>query len=139
MRKENGITLIALTITIIVIIILAGIVSYSGSQLIKESKLQTIKTEMLLIKGKAETIKDKANFVNKDNALVGEKIEGGALDGWYKWDEDDYASTGLTGIKNGVVYYVNYDDDIDVYYEEGYEHTDGNTYYKLSDIKNLTM
>ena len=44
MEKQKGITLISLTITIVVIMILAGITTYIGKDLIKETKLQDLKT-----------------------------------------------------------------------------------------------
>ena len=46
MRKEKGITLIALTITIIILIILASITTYSGISTIKSSKLNRFKQEL---------------------------------------------------------------------------------------------
>ena len=47
-RKNNsGITLIALTVTIIVMIILATIGINSGKEIIKKSKIQTLQTNML--------------------------------------------------------------------------------------------
>ena len=45
--------------------------------------------------------------------------------------------------KNGEVYYVNYQvgevADVEVVISSGYKHVDGNVYYKLSDIKNLSI
>lgn len=143
MSKEKGITLIALVITIIVIIILAGITTYEGTQLIKESKLQTVTANMLLIQAKAETLRDKKEF-NNDAVLIGEEVTSEELEGWYKWDEEAFEEAGLTGIDKNDVYYVNYniensDEDVEVYYEKGYTHTDRITYHYLSEIKNLTM
>jgi len=40
MKKQNGITLMALTITIVVMLIIAGISAYFGSDLIKEMKTE---------------------------------------------------------------------------------------------------
>ena len=152
MKKKEGITLIALIVTIIVMIILASIIVYSGGQIVKEAKLQTITSEMLMIQAKAETIKDKVEFTNNENQLYGTLVEnpteqeisaGIVANEWYKWDTDTFEQTGLSGIEDAKVYYVNYHadekDNIEVIYGAGYKHIDGKIYYTLSEIKELTM
>lgn len=62
MKKENGITLVALTITIVVMMILASITVYFGIDLIKEVKLQDLRTNMLLIQAKAKECVEKVSF-----------------------------------------------------------------------------
>lgn len=69
-NKTEGVTLIALTITIIVLSILAGITIYSGKDTIKKAKLEELKTNMLLIKAKAREYVEDANFkmgINPDD------------------------------------------------------------------------
>ncbi len=68
-KKEKGVTLMALTITIIVLLILAGITIYSGSDSIKRANLEGLKTNMLLIQTKAKEYIEDASFelgVNPD-------------------------------------------------------------------------
>lgn len=43
MKKEKGITLIALTVTVIILLILASITTYPGISTIKSSKLNKYK------------------------------------------------------------------------------------------------
>lgn len=62
MRKQKGITLIALTITIIVMIIIASITTYIGMDLIKQAKLQDLVTNMLLIQAKAKEYLEEVKF-----------------------------------------------------------------------------
>jgi len=62
MKKQNGITLMALTITIVVMLIIAGISAYFGSDLIKEMKLQDLRTNMLLIQAKSKDWVEEVNF-----------------------------------------------------------------------------
>lgn len=62
MKKQNGITLIALTITIIVMMIIAGITTYAGKDLIKEAKLQDLVTNMLLIQAEAKKGLEEVSF-----------------------------------------------------------------------------
>ena len=74
MEKQKGITLISLTITIVVIMILAGITTYIGKDLIKETKLQDLKTNMLLIQAKAKEYVEEVSF-QKANITDAAKIE----------------------------------------------------------------
>ncbi len=61
-KNENGITLVALTITIIVLLILAGISINTGKTSIKKANLEGLKTNMLLIQTKAKEYVENANF-----------------------------------------------------------------------------
>ena len=70
-KKENGVTLIALIVTIIILTVIASIAIYSGSGTIKKAKLEEIKTNMLLIEAKAREYVEDANFkmgINPDDA-----------------------------------------------------------------------
>ena len=142
MKKENGITLVVLMITIIIISILVGITMTSGTKLIKKSKLQTLQTEMLLIKAKAETLKEKKEF-ETNVVLLGDEVKEGELTGWYKWNSNVLTKAGLSGIDNEKVYYVDYkigvDSEVEVYYEEGFRDSDGTTYHTLSELKNMDI
>ena len=61
--KENkGVTLVALTITIIVLLIIAGIAIYNGKDTIKQANLEALRTNMLLIEAKAKGVVEEANF-----------------------------------------------------------------------------
>ena len=61
--KENkGVTLVALTITIIVLIIIASIAVFSGKETIKKANLEALRTNMLLIEAKAKGLVEEANF-----------------------------------------------------------------------------
>ena len=73
MKSENqkGVTLIALTITIIVLLILAGITIYTTKESVKKANLEGLKTNMLLIQTKAKEYVENASFdlgVNPANA-----------------------------------------------------------------------
>jgi len=61
-KGEKGITLIALTITIIVLIIIAGISIQGGTTAIKMARLEEIKTNMLLMQAKARQLVEDVNF-----------------------------------------------------------------------------
>lgn len=61
-NRAEGITLVALTITIIVLLIIAGITIYGSKDTIKKAKLEELKTNMLLIQAKAREYVEDATF-----------------------------------------------------------------------------
>lgn len=87
MKKQRGITLITLTITIIVMMIIAGVTVYFGLDLIREVKLQDLRTNMLLMQAKGKECVEEVSFQKanvtdeneiqtiKDENLKGTKVE----------------------------------------------------------------
>lgn len=70
-NNQNGITLVILTITIIVLIILAGITIHTGTESIRKANLEGLKTNMLLIETKAREFVENASFdlgIDPENA-----------------------------------------------------------------------
>ena len=61
-KKESGITLIALTITVIVLLIIASISISAGGNIIKTAKLENLKTNMLLIQAKTKEYVEEVSF-----------------------------------------------------------------------------
>ena len=62
MKNNKGITLIALAITIVIVLILSSIIISIGNNSIKKSQLESLKTNMLLVKAKAKEYVEQANF-----------------------------------------------------------------------------
>ena len=62
MKKNKGITMITLILTIIVLLVISGISIGIGNNIIKKSELENLKTNMLLIKVKAKEYAENANF-----------------------------------------------------------------------------
>ncbi len=78
MKDNKGITLIALVITIIVLLILAGITINTGMESIKKANLEGLKTNMLLIETKAKEYVENASFklgVNPNTDTMYEKAK----------------------------------------------------------------
>lgn len=136
-NKDRGITLASLVITIIVLLIIAGISVYSGTDIIKRAKLEELKTNMLLIETKAKECVENANFklgkidnlgddekqnrineakkelkgteINKADNIDIEKSE---YNYYYKLTEDNLKDMGLSNIKlsdTDGLYIVKYD------------------------------
>lgn len=62
MKKNKGITMVVLVITIVILLIIAGISIGTGSNIIKNAEIENIKTNMLLIKVKGLEYAENANF-----------------------------------------------------------------------------
>ena len=73
-RNQKGVTLIALVVTIIVLLIIAGIGISGGTKAIKKANLESLKTNMMLIEAKARECVEEANFKLGPNAKEIEKI-----------------------------------------------------------------
>lgn len=124
-KKNNGVTLVALVITIAVMIILAG-ATVATSNIIEKAEEQQILTDMLLIQAKVKIIMERADFYNDPETYdyVGNKIS----ENLYEYSQEDLNSIGLEGIKlNGQKYLVDYTTG-DVIYQKG------ETEYKLSEM-----
>ena len=63
MKKNKGITMVALVITIALLLILAGISIGTGGNIIKRTELENLKTGMLLIEVKGKEYVENANFI----------------------------------------------------------------------------
>lgn len=61
-KNEKGITLIVLAVTIIIMLIIASIAIYAGTESIKNAKLEALKTNMLLIQAKAKEYVEESTF-----------------------------------------------------------------------------
>lgn len=148
MKKSQGITLISLIVTIVIIIILAGIAIYNG---IKDNVDQTGSTmDYNEIFEVSEAVAQRAllNKLNKDTydligkegefevtvSISGDKEEKATLkteDGWYLIDENDAKELNLEEVRRE--YYVNYKTNevisgVPIVYED-------KKYYAASDLK----
>ena len=142
LKMEKGITIIALVITIILMLILAGVTVRFSTDAIKKANLEDIKTDMISIKTKAKIITEKYNFKDIES-LVGSPItdeEAQKLgitnsDKVLKWSNEDLDSQNLRVIQ-GDKYVVSYNLDdpnnCEIYYLEGYEGM-----YSLTQLKGL--
>jgi len=61
-NNSRGITLVALVVTIIILLMIAGVGMYAGSDTVKKVKLEELRTNMLLIEAKAREYIEEVNF-----------------------------------------------------------------------------
>lgn len=144
LKQENGITIIALIITIILMLILAGVGMHFGSGALDKAKLEDIKTDMISIKTKAKIITEQYNFKDIED-LVGSKASDEEIQKLRltekeknqirKLSSGDLISQGLSSIE-GDKYVVYYDKDnpnnCEVYYLDGYQGK-----YSLSELQDI--
>lgn len=147
LKSKNGITIIALVLTVIIMLILVGVTVKIGTNSIDESEKQDIITNMISIKTKAKIVKDKYNFKDIEN-LVGTpliedtehtttdvkvEIPGEKINKCYIWTQEDLNAQGLESISSNKseFYIVCYgDDEIEVYYSKA---VDGK--YSLTELQ----
>lgn len=142
LKLDKGITIIALIITIILMLILAGVVIYFGNDAIDKAKLEDIRTDMISIKTKAKIVAEQYNFKDIEN-LIGNKVSDEEIQKLgltdkennqiRKWSNEDLNGQGLSNIE-GDTYVVYYDlkdpNNCEVYYIYGYEGK-----YSLSELQ----
>ena len=116
MKKQKGITLVSLTITIIVMIIIASITLYTGRDLLKKARLQDLVTSMLLIQAKTKEYVEEVNFqtanldptkeedLAKINEIKSENLKGVLLQG--SEAETDARATGKITENIDEYYYL---------------------------------
>ena len=146
LKNNKGISLVALIITIIVMLIIAGIVLYNGTGEVKQAKTESVRTNMLLVQAQIKNYVEQAKFEGKkqedgingitvDDYTLTVTSEGVGVDGYVKITSS-MSDLGLGKI-SADDYLISYNIDnitVDVYYVPGITDADGNTYYKLSDM-----
>ena len=76
MKNKEGITLVSLIITIVILLILASIATYSGISVIKSSRLTAFVTELKIMQTQVNAMYEK----NGEEDSFGEAIDGEAID-----------------------------------------------------------
>lgn len=149
-KQEKGLTMVSLVVMLLIIAIISAVTIYYGTGIIRSAKLESLKTDMLLIQAKIKTVEEQANF--EGTALVGAVLDdtnvltklGLTQNEKIKLlSRDDLNYLGLSKVdtedRNFVVDYIN----SEVYLVEGFEYKDkdGNQQvkYKLSEIENLSL
>lgn len=157
LKKEDGLTYIAMIFIIVLIALIVFAVIYFARMQISKENLETLKTNLLLIQGKVELVSQHVDMKKKDAKLTGTKLadmkedevikaflEKQIIDSeskdsdFYVLKEQDLKDLELSNIQmeNGMYYIVDYKTN-DIITTKGYTATDGQTYYKLTDIEKL--
>lgn len=162
-RKENAITLISLAITVIVILIISSVATYSGKEIIRKGKLEELRTNMLLIQAKAKEYVEDANFkmglapdeTRKEEVRESVYVDGAKLEKvnaqeygidnssvCYKVTKETLNIWGLDKIelKANEDYLIAFDDEnatVEIYNTKGFVDDNGDTRNSLTDIEEI--
>lgn len=162
-RKENAITLISLAITVIVILIISSVATYSGKEIIRKGKLEELRTNMLLIQAKAKEYVEDANFkmglapdeTRKEEVRTSVYVDGAKLEKvnaqeygidnssvCYKVTKETLNIWGLDKIelKDNEDYLIAFDDEnatVEIYNTKGFVDDNGDTRNSLTDIEEI--
>ena len=162
---NKGVTLVALSVMIIILLILAGVGIYNGKETIEKANLEGLRTNMLLVEAKAKEYVENANFKlgigtdeQKKERMEDAKSElkGTAIEKpdyitsenpsdfvcYYKLSTEQLKEMGISNVKsdNGE-YVVEYDIDnatVEIYNADGFE-KDNVVYHSLEEIENLNI
>lgn len=153
MRKSLFITYIKIIITILIICgLIYGAIKFLNQEY-DNQEYETIKTNMLLIQNKTDTIAQKVEIKEKDVKYVGTKLKEKEDDfniqklinskiididskdnNYYYLDNSNLKELGLNNIELDACYIVDYKKN-DIIYINGIEDNNGNVIYKLSEMK----
>lgn len=101
-NENKGITLVTLTITVIVLAIIAGITVYTGVDTVKRANLESLRTNMLLIQAKAKEYVEEASFKigpNNNDITKANETAKGVYEG-YGLKQIDSSSIGNINVTN---------------------------------------
>ena len=155
MKKQKSLVITYIKIFIVIAIIAMGIF-FLINFLCKEynsAEYETVKTNMLLIQGKTEVLSQKVEIKEKDAKYIGTKLKDKEIDdyiqnlidkeiidmdskdsNYYCLDASNLEELGLNNIKTDSYFIVDYKKN-DIIYVDGIENSDGDTIYRLSDMK----
>lgn len=148
LNKNGGVTLAILIVAIVVMSIIFGITITSGSDLLTNSAESRLKTNLYLIKARAETLLEDYLFDGTDN--LGEEAESGQIaevgfeEGenyiYRVWNSSKLEEEGIAtdNVASSEVFIIQYDvvnDLVDVASTKGYKDSDGNYIYILSEFE----
>lgn len=145
MRREKGITLITLAITIVVLIILASAGIYFGTDSIQSAKLTAFTTEIEIMQLEVNNLSQKKQSGDTSVDSIGKNLTNsqeeqtafeaaGVSDknGYRYYDQETIKELQLEGIKQEFLVNVSKRDVISL---EGLKY-EGNLYFRLSDLPN---
>lgn len=145
MKSEKGVTMISLIVTVVVMLIVAGVAVKAGTSSVNNTKKTAFITELEIIQEKVNTIYEKRKLneenidiydtAGKDASYVGQTIlnrvlKGKSSTGYRYFSSDDLEQLDLSNISQEVI--INFSTR-DVVSLSGIE-IDGIMYYRLVDI-----
>lgn len=148
MKNQNGVTLISLVVTIILMVILAGTVTFGGIESINSAKRTTFISELEIIQAKVNSIYEQRKASKQDKeyydsigqsvSIVGAKLSEilgeSSQDGFKYFSKNDLKNIDIENVNQNVI--INFDTR-EVISVDGIKQ-DGKNYYKLKDLPNYS-
>lgn len=150
-KSNKGITIIMLIVTIIIMLMLATVTIQFGAGEVERTKLEDLKTTMLLIKGRAQIVVDKESFgedydntgmikltdatgYNTSNLQnIFNNIDTSYL---YIWEQTAMNNNNIQVTVTNTDFFVIDYSTLEVYYSLGCTY-EGNIYYSLTEMQNI--
>ena len=151
MKSQNGLTLVSLIITVVIMTILLTVTVNTSTSLITNSKLRSLVTTMYLVQAKLDILYEKyefdnsteligtevdleemKNYIEKEESESEEEYEK-RLKNWYEWDEEILNSQGIQ-TDDFKSFCVHYADDLEIVYPDGFS-INQKKIYKLSELR----
>ncbi len=153
--NNKGITMVTLVITIVIMLILAGVTITGGYSLIKKAQLESLKTNMLLVEAKTKTALEEYNFSKDESKLIGVQIQETDTEkvsklkkagenyssDWYYLNQEKLNNMNLSDIKlpENEYYFVKYNKEnltVEILYTKGFEENN-KIKYTLTQLQNM--
>ena len=153
--NNKGITMVTLVITIVVMLILAGVTITGAYSLIKKAQLENLKTNMLLIQAKTKTAMEEYNFSKDESKLIGSQIQEIDTDkiaklqkagenysnDWYCLNQEELNNMNLSDVKlpENEYFFVKYNKEsltVEILYTQGFEENN-KIKYTLTQLQNM--
>ena len=156
-KKEKGVTLVILVVTVIILLVIAGIVIQSGLGSIKNAEVESLKTNMLLLQAKGKEYVENTNFhfgtgelsEEQKTEIKNQYLKGTVAQGElpqelkeneeaYQLSSQDMQDMGLNDLaetaEDYLMIYNIQEEYVDIMYKPGLT-KDNKTYYTLTSIE----
>lgn len=146
-RCKNGVTLMTVAVTVLIMVIIAAVTISAGGTLLKNTEKGKIQTFLYVVKAKAGILLEDYMFDGTDNLGGTVSSEYISEVGWSenssyiyrvwnasKYREQEIDTTNLSSVENCIIQYDIVNGSVDVAYTKGFKDENGNLLYKLSDI-----
>lgn len=153
--NNKGITMVTLVMTIVIMLILAGVTITGAYSLIKKAQLENLKTNMLLIQAKTKTALEEYNFSKDESKLIGSQIQEIDTDkiaklqkagenysnDWYCLNQEELNNMNLSDVKlpENEYFFVKYNKEdltVEILYTQGFEENN-KIKYTLTQLQNM--
>lgn len=158
-KKEKGVTLVLLIVTVMILMVIAGVIINSGVNSAKTAERESLKTNMLLIQAKGKEYVENANFKlgttekteEEKNQIKSETLKGKHItEGLpeeieegkeaYELSPNDMKDLGLNELEQTandyIIIYDIDDETVDVMYKPGIVENN-KQYYTLTEMEEL--